>query len=48
MINGDTTLLYRGSTHGFTNRAFHDKCDGKGSTLCVIRSNHQQVFGGYA
>ena len=47
MINGTATLLYRGSTDGFEAKAFHDKCNDKGPTLCVISSNHQ-VFGGYA
>lgn len=39
MIDGQTTLLYRGSLYGYTAKAFHDRCNGKGPTICIIRSN---------
>ena len=41
-------LLYRASTDGFTSTAFHTKCDGKGETITIIKTNTNYVFGGYA
>lgn len=41
-------LLYRGSRDRMTPDAFHAKCDGKGPTLTLIRSDNKCVFGGYA
>lgn len=32
-------LLYRGSEHGFDSKAFHDKCDLKGSTLTFVKTD---------
>lgn len=45
MINVE--LLYRASEHGFTYSAFHDKCDNKGPTISLIKSEHEKVFGGF-
>jgi hypothetical protein len=42
------TLLYRGSRDGFTNKAFHEKCDGKANAVIIIKTNKDYVFGGYA
>ena len=42
--------LYRGSVHGLTPAAFHERCDGKGPTLTLIRADEGDriyVFGGY-
>ena len=42
--------LYRGSRDGMTARAFHEACDGKGTTLTLIRADEggaKYVFGGY-
>ena len=39
MIEGTTSLLYRGSRDGFSAIDFHMKCDGEGSTICIIRSD---------
>lgn len=40
-------LLYRGSRDGFSGTSFHSKCDNKGPTVVVIRSNFGKVFGGF-
>jgi hypothetical protein len=40
-------LVYRGSVDGFEASAFHVKCDGKTSTLTIIKSSMDYVFGGY-
>jgi hypothetical protein len=41
-------LLYRASRDGYTNAAFHKKCDNKGATLVVIKiQNSEQIVGGY-
>jgi hypothetical protein len=41
-------LLYRATRDGFNGEAFHSKCDGKGKTITIIKSNLNYVFGGYA
>ena len=43
----DIKLLYRGSRDGFTSQSFHYKCDNKGETLTIIKSNDNYIFGGY-
>ena len=47
-------LLYHGRVHGLTPAAFHERCDGKGATLTLIRADtgstffkKRCVFGGY-
>lgn len=40
-------LLYRGSRDGFTSSQFHSKCNNKGPTVVIIRSNHGKVFGAF-
>jgi len=40
-------LLYRGSRDGFEARDFHNKCDNKGETLTIIKSDEDFIFGGY-
>ncbi len=40
-------LLYRGSQDGFSSTGFHSKCDGKGPTLAIIKSDHGRTFGGF-
>lgn len=44
----DFKLLYRGSADGKSSTAFHEKCDGIGNTISIIRSNAGYKFGGYA
>ena len=40
-------LLYRASRDGWTAKGFHDKCDGKGATIVVVKSSDGYVFGVY-
>eukprot|EP01084_Bolivina_argentea_P301058 519274_1 len=40
-------LLFRGSDDGFLARTFHMKCDDIPNTVCVIESDHGNVFGGF-
>jgi hypothetical protein len=42
-----TTLLYRGSDHGWTFKDFHDRCDKKGPTICLFRVQDGDCIGGY-
>ena len=44
----DFKLLYRGSIDGKNSSSFHQKCDGIGNTISIIRSNTNYIFGGYA
>jgi hypothetical protein len=37
----------RGSVEGYQSNYFHNVCDGKGPTLTVVQSEHEQIFGGY-
>jgi hypothetical protein len=39
-------LLYKGTRDGFKAKNFHDLCDGKPNTLCIIKSESGYVFGG--
>jgi hypothetical protein len=41
------TLLYRGTTHGFSSSDFHTKCDGSANTLTVIETTKGFIFGGF-
>ena len=41
------SLLYRGSRDGFKASDFHDRCNNKGETLTIIKSNDGYIFGGY-
>lgn len=42
-------LLCRGSTHGMNQKTFHDRCDGKKHTICLLDMHtHGYVSGGYA
>ncbi|RIA99666.1 hypothetical protein C1645_746855 [Glomus cerebriforme] len=41
-------LLFRGSRDGFSAKTFHDKCDGRGATIVVVRvSETKELIGGY-
>jgi len=43
------SLLYRGTKDGFNARDFHKKCDGKYSTLTIIKAKSSSyIFGGYS
>jgi hypothetical protein len=41
------SLLWRGSRDGFTAKAFHRRCDGRGNTLTVILDTKGNIFGGF-
>jgi len=44
-------MLYRMSQDGKTSKAFHDKVDGKGQHICIVRRDkvsNDQVFGSYS
>ena len=41
-------LLYRGTRDGMTSKAFHDKCDNKGKTICLFLNDKGNIFGGYS
>ena len=40
-------LIYKGSVNGFKAEAFHKYVDNQGPTLSIIKSERQQIFGGY-
>lgn len=40
-------LLYRASRDGFSADKFHRRCDNRGSTLVIVQSTNDCVFGGY-
>ena len=42
-------LLFRASEHNINLSAhkFHRACDNKGATITIIKSNHDNIFGGY-
>jgi len=40
-------LLWKGGQDGFGAAMFHSKCNGKGPTVTVIKSNNDKIFGGY-
>jgi len=41
-------LIFRGTSDGMTNTAFHNKCDNKGETITLIKNEKGNIFGGYA
>mmetsp|Transcript_23119 Transcript_23119/g.68192 ORF Transcript_23119/g.68192 Transcript_23119/m.68192 type:complete len:497 (-) Transcript_23119:326-1816(-) len=47
-ISSSFELLYRASRDGWQSNCFHSRCDGKGSTLTVVRSTGGFIFGGFA
>ena len=40
-------LIYRGTKDGFAAKKFHLKCNYKGPTLSIIRTNKGKIFGGF-
>lgn len=40
-------LIYKGTRDGFQASKFHSKCDKKGSTLTIIQSHKNNIFGGF-
>ena len=45
---GQWKVLFQASKDGFNVQTFHQKCDNKGATVTVIKSNNGYIFGGYA
>lgn len=46
--NKKLELLYRGTRDGMTNKNFFEKCENKGKTLTIIKSDKNNIFGGYS
>ena len=46
-IAGTATLLYRASRDGWKYADFHSRCDGKGATVTLFRTDDGRVCGGY-
>ena len=47
-IENTWRLIYRGSQHGYKAKDFHGKCDGKSSTLTILKAKASGfIFGGY-
>lgn len=40
-------LLYRGSRDGFKGQAFHERCDEKGPTITLVKTEYDRICGGY-
>ena len=40
-------LLWKGTRDGFKAKDFHTRCDKKGPTVTVIKSEHDKIFGGF-
>lgn len=45
--NKKFNLLYRASDKDFKAETFHKRCDNKGPTLCLLRTDEKKVMGGY-
>ena len=41
-------LIYRGTRDGMTSKDFHNKCDNKGKTICLVLNDKGNIFGGYS
>jgi uncharacterized coiled-coil protein SlyX len=41
------SLLWRGSRDGFGARDFHERCDGRATTLTLIQDTEGNIFGGF-
>ncbi|XP_049339087.1 interferon-induced protein 44-like [Astyanax mexicanus] len=41
------SLLFKGSVHGYTGAAFHQKCDNQGPTVTVAHNISGYIFGAY-
>ena len=41
------TLLYRGSREGWNYIDFHSRCDNKGATLTLFKTDDGKICGGY-
>ena len=41
-------LLYRGSTHNFSNDTFHSLCDKQGPLLVLVKTGKGKLIGGFS
>ena len=39
--------IFEAKINGFDADSFHNICDNKGPTLCIIKNNYNYIFGGY-
>jgi hypothetical protein len=46
-IDQKWNLIYRATQDGFKASQFHSKCDDKSNTLVIIKSENDNIFGGY-
>jgi hypothetical protein len=42
-----TILIFRGTRDGFMRYNFNEECLNKGSTVTLIKSEHNKIFGGF-
>ena len=45
--NKHFNLIFQASKDGYLAKDFHSKCDNKGATIIIIKSDHGNIFGGY-
>lgn len=43
----NVTLLYRGSSHGWSSKNFHECCDYESPTITIMKSKAAKIFGGF-
>ena len=43
-----TKLIFRATKHGCNAETFHEKVDGRGPTIHIIKTEYGRVFGAYA
>ena len=41
-------MIYKATRDGFEAENFHEKCDNQGKTIVIVKSDNNQIFGGYA
>jgi hypothetical protein len=41
-------IVYRGTEDGFTAESFHKKCDNIPNTMTFVKTDMENVFGGFA
>ena len=46
-ISNNLKLVYRASRDGYTANVFHKKCNNMGKTICLIKTDINNIFGGY-
>ena len=46
--NIQLTRIFSGTINGFSASTFHGKCDNKGATIILVKSEYDGIFGGYS